>query len=369
MKNKEIRILHIIRHMNMGGAENFIMNLYRNINKEKIQFDFLVNDKGLFDDEIKQMGGNIYYMKYITEIGQIKYVKELKKFFKDNSEYDIIHSHLDQVSGIILETANSCNIHNRIAHSHNTKNTNNFVIKLYKKYLQSKINKNATHYFACGEDAAKWLYKEQADKSIIIPNAIDLKRFEFNIEQRKKIRKELNIDDNTIVVGQIGRFAKQKNHKFLIQIFYEYQKMNRNTKLILIGDGELKEKIKKQVKEDNIESKVIFMDNRLDIENMYSVFDLLLFPSLFEGISLVMIEAQATGLTILCSNTIDSKTNVTNTMKFMDLKCTAKDWAKRIDKMEKERYIENNNIIKDTNYNIKKLASYMEKLYENMILD
>ena len=210
----------------MGGAENFIMNLYRNIDQQKIQFDFLVSDKGIFDDEIKKLGGKIYYIKYITEIGQFKYVKELTSFFMNHSEYTIIHSHLDQVSGIVLETANKCHIPNRIAHSHNTKNTNNFMIKIYKKYLQSKINKNATHYFACGEEAAKWLYKKKFKEAVIVPNSIDLQRFNFDEEQRNHIRQELNIDKNALIIGHIGRFTKQKNHKFLIEIFKAFILLN-----------------------------------------------------------------------------------------------------------------------------------------------
>ena len=136
------RVLQIIRTMNIGGAETLIMNIYRNIDRNQIQFDFLVNGEGKYDDEIRQLGGRIYLIPYLTEVGQFKYVKELKDFFKEHPEYTTIHSHIDQVSGIIVETAKKSGVPVVISHSHNTQNSNNMLGKIYKSYLQSKINKN-----------------------------------------------------------------------------------------------------------------------------------------------------------------------------------------------------------------------------------
>ncbi len=359
----QIRVLQIIRQMNQGGAENFIMNVYRNIDREKVQFDFLVYKKGVFDDEIRKMGGKVYYGKYITEIGQYSYCKKLKNFLQEHPEYNVVHSHLDQVSGIILEVAKMAGVKVRISHSHNTRNTNSLLGKIYKKYLQSKINKNATVLMACGEEAAKWLFKEKANEAIIVPNGIDLKRYKYDEDIRKQVRKELNIDENTIVCGHIGRFSKQKNHKFLLQIFKEYQEINKDSKLVLVGDGQLKAEIEKQVKDDNLQRNVMLLGNRTDSENIYQAFDLLLFPSLFEGMSLVTLEAQAEGLPILCSDTIDKKTDITRTMKFMSLQKSAKQWAEEIEKMNKKRKIENNTVLSKTDYNIDILAKKMEDRY------
>lgn len=362
----QIRILHIIRQMNQGGAENFIMNLYRNIDRKKVQFDFLVYKNGVFDNEIKQLGGNIFYGKYITEIGQYKYCKELFGFFKEHPEYQVVHSHLDQVSGIILQIAKKAGVKERISHSHNTKNRNGIIGKIYKKYLQNKINRNATRYFACGKDAAKWLFKDKASQATIIPNGIDLERFKYNEGTRNKIRKELNIPENTLVCGHIGRFSEQKNHEFLIKVFREYQKINNNSKLILVGDGKLRRKIEEEVRKEHIEKNVIFLENRKDSENLYQAFDLLLFPSLFEGMSLVTLEAQAEGLPILCSDTIDKNTNITKTIEFMSLQESPTIWAQKIDEMKKTRNLQNNLILNDTDYNIKKLAKKMEERYINL---
>ena len=367
IEEKPIRVLQVIRHMNIGGAETFIMNVYRNIDREKVQFDFLVNGEGVFDEEIKKLGGKIYVMKYITEIGQIKYKENLKNFFNKHN-YNIIHSHIDQVSGIILEAANECNIKCRIAHSHNTKNANNFIGKIYKAYLQSKINKNATQYFACGKEAAKWLYKKNAKDAIIIPNGIDLDKFRYNEEIRNKMREKLNIKKETFVIGHVGRFSKQKNHKFLIEIFNEYLKIDSNSRLILVGDGPLRQQIEKQINEYKIQDKVILLGNITNVQEIYQAFDFLLFPSLFEGMSVVTIEAQAEGLPILCSDTIDKKTNITNSIEFMSLKEEPKKWAEKIKEMKKKRNLTNIKILEKTDYNIKVLAKKMEnryiKLYE-----
>lgn len=363
MEKKAIRVLHIIRHMNIGGAETLIMNLYRKIDRNILQFDFLVYGKGFFDSEIEKLGGKIYYMDYITDVGQIEYKKQLKSFFENHKEYQIIHSHIDQVTGIILEVANRCNVRNRIAHSHNTKNTNNILGKIYKKYLQNKINKNATVLMACGEEAAKWLFKEKANEAIIVPNGIDLKRYQYRESIREQVRAELNIDKNTIVCGHIGRFSKQKNHEFLLRIFKEYQKINSDTKLILVGDGPLRNKIEKQIKSEKMEKSIMLLGKRADSENLYQAFDLLLFPSLFEGMSLVTLEAQAEGLPILCSDTIDKKTDITKTIKFMSLRKSPKQWAEEIERMDKKRKNENNTILSQTDYNIDVLAKKMQERY------
>lgn len=363
MTDNPIRVLQVIRHMNVGGAETFLMNVYRNIDRKKVQFDFLVTGKGLFDEEIRQLGGKIYYMNYITEIGQIKYKKQLKTFFKEHPEYTIVHSHIDQVSGIILEAAKEAEVTNRIAHSHNTQNANNLIAKMYKKYLQSKIIKNATVLMACGEEAAKWLFQGKTNEAIIIPNGIDLKKYKYHESIREQVRKQLDIDKDTIVCGHIGRFSKQKNHKFLIEIFKEYQNINSNSRLILVGDGQLRKQIENQIEKQKLQKSVILLGKREDSENLYQAFDLLLFPSLFEGMSLVTLEAQAEGLPILCSDTIDRKTDITKTIEFMSLKESAKHWAKKIEDMDKIRNIKNNEILSLTDYNISILAQKMEDRY------
>lgn len=279
------RVLQVLGGMNQGGVENFLMNLYRNIDKSKIQFDFLVNRQGIFDEEIKTMGGKIYYIPALQEIGQAKYEKILDKFFAEHKEYKIVHSHLNQVTGLILERAKRANIPVRISHSHNSKSPKNIIIRKYKSYLGKKIRENANIYFACSNSAAKWLYKGYSEKAIIIKNAINVEKFMYNEEIRKKTRKLLNIDEKTLLIGHVGRFDKQKNHIFLLKVFKEIVTKNKNCVLLLVGDGKLKGKIVKMIKKYKLENNVKLLGIRKDVNDIFQALDLMIFPSLYERIT------------------------------------------------------------------------------------
>ena len=359
-----LRVLQIIGSMNMGGAENFIMNVYRNIDREKIQFDFIVHRKGYFDDEIRKLGGKIFYLDALQKVGPFKYRKELYNFFTNHKEYRIVHSNLDQVSGFILEVARKCNVPVRIAHSHSSSNsTNNFVERLYKNYLNTKINKNATHFFACSKEAAKWLFKEKACEAVIIKNAIDIERFKFNEEKRKLIRKKLNINENDIVIGHVGRFSMVKNHKFLIEIFYEFQKNKENARLLLVGDGPLRNEIEKQIANLNITNKVLLVGNKNNVEDYYNAMDLFVFPSLNEGLGMVLIEAQINGLNCVTSkDVVPNEVNITNHVEFVPLDEDVKEWNKILNEIEIIRYNELDKI-KKAGYDIKEEVKLLQKIY------
>lgn len=364
MKNSQIRVLQIIRHMNVGGAETFIMNVYRNIDKEKVQFDFLVNGKGYFDEEIEKLGGKIFYMDYITEVGHFRYKKQLLNFFKEHPEYNIIHTHIDQVSGIILEMANKSKIQHRIVHSHNTKNSNNLFGKIYKGYLQSKINRNGTIFLACGKEAAQWLYKNQSNRAIIVNNGININKFKYSEKKRNEIRKELNISEDTVLLGHVGRFSKQKNHKFLIKIYQEYFESNPKSKLLLIGKGALEDKIKRMVNKIGLENQIQFLEIRQDVHDIYSALDYFVFPSLYEGLSVSMIEAQVSGLSIFASDTIDYSTDISGNIEWLSIKHDSpRKWSEEILKTSKERKSQSVNA---EEYDIKYIAKKMYNLYLNL---
>lgn len=363
MRNEPIKVLQVIRHMNVGGAETFIMNLYRNIDRKKIQFDFLVYGEGFFDEEIKKLGGKIYYMDYLTKIGQTQYKKQLFEFFKEHNEYQIVHSHIDQVSGIILETANKSGVKVRIAHSHSTKNSNNLVGKIYKSYLQGKINKNATLLLACGKEAAKWLYKDKSNEAIIINNGIDINKFKYSEKKRESIRKELNVTEETTLIGHVGRFSKQKNHQFLIEIYREYVSKNPNSLLIMVGVGPLKNEIEKLVEKYNLKKNVKFLGLRQDVDYIYSALDYVVFPSLYEGLSVALIEAQISEIKIFASDTIDKNTDISQNIYWLSLKDSAAKWAQCILNTDKTR---NNKNIQAEKYDIKVIAKKMQDLYYNL---
>lgn len=356
-----IRVLQVVRGMNLGGAETFIMNIYRKIDKTKIQFDFLVSRDGEYDEEIKKLGGKIYKEKYLTDVGPILYKIILKKFFKKHPKYQIIHSHVDKTTGIILETAKECGIKHRISHSHSSGSSNSKIVVLYKEHLGNKVIKNATDLFACSKSAAEWLFKKRANESIIINNGIDFSKFKFDSITRENIRKKYNISKNCLVIGHVGRMETVKNHDFLIDLFYEYQKLNNDSVLLLLGDGSLRKKLEEKTKKMQINTKVIFVGNKLNVNEFYSAMDIFIFPSLYEGLPFTLIEAQVNGLPILASSNISKNVKLNNNFKFESLN-NKNNWLnninklKRLDKISKKLEI----------YNITKTANQLEEFYLNL---
>lgn len=361
----KIKILNIIRTMNMGGAQVLIMNILRNINREQFQLDFLLNEEGIFDDEIRNLGGKIFYMQYLTEIGQSKYQKNLINFFKSHKEYKIIHSHMNQVSGLILEAAYYANVPIRIAHSHTMGNKNNVVAKIYKRYLQGKIDKYATQLIACSDETAKWMFKKRAEEALIINNGIDVAKFEFSNGKREMMRKKLNISNDTILIGNVGRFSKVKNHKFMIELFKNF-KIQHKAKLILLGEGELKEQIINLAKHENVLDDVIFKVEKKDIDYFYNAMDIYICPSLYEGIPLTLIEAQTNGIPIIASNTIDKRVKIADNFIFENLSSPLKSWQDNMQKLLLIGRKNNINDVKNAGYDIKGQTKILENFYSTI---
>jgi glycosyltransferase involved in cell wall biosynthesis len=299
-----LRVLHVVVNMNRGGAETLLMNLYRNIDRSKIQFDFLTCKEGVFDKEILEMGGKVYRIPYITDVGHKQYRKALDEFFRVHRSYKVVHSHMDKMSGLVLKSAKKFNIPIRIAHSHNTKSEGGLVARTYKWLIGTFINSNATHRYACSSTAAKWLFGKRADAATLLKNGIDVKQFSFSNVIRNQLRKELQVDENTIIFGHVGRFNHQKNHLFLLEIFSEINKILPNTILLLVGDGHLRSSIESKIKDLDLRGKVKLLGVREDVSNLIQSFDMFVFPSLHEGLPVTLIEAQGAGLPCIISDTI-----------------------------------------------------------------
>lgn len=357
---KPIRVLQVVTIMNRGGLETMLMNYYRKIDKSKIQFDFLVHrkEKGDYDDEIEKLGGKISRISRIKPWNYRIYFKELDNFFKQNQHYKIIHSHINENSSFVCRAARKNRISVRIAHSHTSNLKFDFKYPFRKFARWYMTDKNVTEYFACSEGAGKWLFSDK--KFQILPNAIDTNEFIRNFNVREEIRKELAIE-NKFVIGHVGRFSNGKNHNFLIKIFNEVRKIDKMAVLLLVGEGVLENEIKKQVRDLNLEKDVIFLGIRDDVNKLMQSMDLFLFPSEFEGLPLVLVEAQASGLRCITSTGVTKESNITGNVEFYDLKISAKKWAEIIlkDKKIKKDYLEN---IKkngyDTNTNIVNLSSF-----------
>lgn len=357
---EKIRVLQVVSKMNMGGAENFVMNMYRNVNKDLVQFDFITHGRGIFDDEIKALGGRIYYLKYINKIGPVLYRKQLKRFFEQHNEYKVIHSHVNQTSGVILDVAKKCGIPVRIAHSHSTNTLSNLVVKQYKKLLQKKLNLVANIKLACSDEAGRWLYGNTG--YTVIKNAIDTEKFKFNKENRKKIRKKLNIEEDGIVIGHVGRLEKVKNHDFLLDVFHEISTKNPNYILMLIGEGSLQKEIELKVKNMNLTGKVLLLKNQKDINEFYSAMDIFVFPSLYEGIPLTLVEAICNGLPIYCSSNISHEFETQKNVKYLAIS-NKSNWINEI--LSKDVKLERYSVDADflNNYDIKKEAQKLQNIY------
>ena len=336
-ENKSIRIAHIIGKWIGGGVEAVVMNYYRHIDKDKIQFDFICDNDStnIPYEEIEKLGGKVILVPPYQKI--FSYSKELTKIFKEN-KYKIVHSHINALSVFPLRIAKKCDVKVRIAHSHSTSNKKEWKKTLIKNILRPFSKVYATDYFACSELAGRWLFGDKTfnDKKVtIINNAIDLDKFKYNQEIRNIKRKELGINDDNLVIGHIGRFVAQKNHTFLIDIFNEVVKLNNKAMLLLVGQGPLENEIKEKVKSLNLENNVKFLGQRNDVNKLYQMFDVFLLPSLYEGLPVVGVEAQATGLRCILSDAMTKETKVLKSTKFISLEEKEKKWAKEILKKRK----------------------------------
>lgn len=359
-----IRILHINTTLNRGGIETMLMNYYRNIDRTKIQFDFIIQceEKCDYEDEIAKMGGKIYRLKRIKPYNPWNFERDIYQFLKKHNEYKIVHSHINAFSKYVLRAAKRAGVPNRIAHSHTILKNNN-MRNIYKNIVKIGINKYATKRFACSKDAGKWLYGN-ADFEVL-KNAIDIEKFKFNVVKRKNYRKELGIEENEIVYCDIGRFAELKNQSFLIDIFYNIQREQR-AKLVLIGDGPLKEQLQQKVKKLGIENEVIFTGLRDDVNDIINAMDVFVFPSLYEGLGIVLVEAQSNGLKCFVSDTIPNEVIILDNVKVISLKCDEYKWANIILEEKNIQRSESVYKIKEAGYDVKENAKKLQKMYLEM---
>lgn len=362
---KQIRILHVLGSLNMGGAETMIMNIYRNIDRKKIQFDFVVhgNEIGTYEAEIKKMGGKIYRMPRYKVFNHFLYKKAWCSFFKDHKNYQIIHGHMRSTASIYLAIAKKYELVT-ICHSHSTSNGTG-IGAIVKKVLQSRIKKCADYLFGCSFLANEWLYGKginQQDNCYIIKNAIDSKKFCFNDDIRNSIRKSLNIE-NCFVIGQVGRFVSVKNHQFTIQLFKKYIETNPLAVLLLIGDGPLENTILNYIKEYNLEKKVLILKSRDDVNDLMQAMDLFIMPSIYEGLPLTLIEAQASSLPCIVSDTINSGFLIDSLINKVSLNSGIETWIKAIDDARVISRIDRTKEIVDSGFDITTSVKWLENFY------
>lgn len=323
-----IRILHVVSSLNRGsGIMSVIMNYYRNIDREKVQFDFLyfLEMQETYKEEIYNLGGRLFQLPSPSLLSY----KEYANFFAVNSkDYKAVHLHLVFLNGFILPLAKRNGIKNLITHSHNTLYSDKKLSAIRNRLLCLPIKKNANYYFACSKAAGEALYGKkyiELGKVKIINNAIDVERFKYNPEIRMKVRSEYHIEDK-FVIGHVGRFAEQKNHTFLLDIFAEIKKRRPESVLMLIGDGPLFKKVKTKAELLGLKDSVLFLGTKKNVENYLQAMDTFVLPSLFEGLPVVGVEAQTSGLRCIFSEAITEEILLCNS-KMLGLSNCAKIWA------------------------------------------
>ena len=367
-----IRVLNITRVFQAAGIESFIMNMYRHIDRDKVQFDFLVmkNEKSCYDDEINSLGGKKYHIDVKPKNTFVRIIFEsieLYKFLKKN-KYQIIHVHYTTpLRAPYLLAAKKAGVPVRIYHSHSAEVSGKSGVKLkIYNFFRKKITRWGTDWFACSNAAAEWMYEKnliENDKVKVICNGIDTDKFGFSQADREAVRKEYGVEENFIII-HTGRFLEQKNHQFIIDVFTKVKLKCSSAVLMLLGTGPLVDKIKNKVKELEIEESVFFLGVHSDVNRFLSAADCYIMPSLYEGLPVAAIEAQCAGLPCVFSDNITSEVMITENVSFLPLNCDIEKWCAAV--------VENRNIIRkdciantiEHGYDVCNVAESLQHFYE-----
>lgn len=362
------RILVIGLTEKMGGVETFIYNTTRFSDKNKYEYDFLVHgtDHTIFQKEITDFyndGKKHFFFVPSIKKHPISSLKFLSRFYENNaSKYDYVHLETGAASEImyVYPFIKKYNL-KVITHSHN----GNGYAPIVNAIFRPLVNKASVKELSCSDEATNWLFgKKRQDSVITINNGIDVNRFTFNTQVRKRIRNKYHISDDALVIGHIGRFSEQKNHKFILKVFKQVVKQKSNAILMLVGTGELKEEIKKQISSLNLQQKVILCGLQTRTEDFYSAFDIFLMPSLYEGLPVVGVEAQCEGLPCFFSNNISKEINITNLSSFISLNESPVEWSKKILSQVLVDRKEYPTIIDKKKFSIKSTVKELESIYE-----
>lgn len=332
-----VKVLQVHGGMERGGTESVIMNWYRNIDKNEVQFDFttMQEHRCAYDDEIESMGGKIIYVPPRAKVGNLNHFKAIYKCIKENGPYDVVHSHMNYHGGLVALAAKLAGVKTIVCHAHNTEDVTEQTLKRKTEtaVLRNLMHRCSTNLLACGKEAGKFVFGENA-KFKVINNAVDIEKFKPKDEEMNNEIKALKDKydlNNKLILGHIGRFNIQKNHKFIVEILKDLKKKNDDFKFLFIGDGELKEEILNSIKNEGLENNILYLGLQSNINIWLNIMDLLIFPSLFEGLPVVLVEAQSTGLPCIISNKISQDVDLgLKLVKFLSIDGSAEKWVNEI---------------------------------------
>lgn len=358
-----IRVLHVLGGLDRGGAESMVMQLYRNIDRSTIQFDFIVHtpQKQAYYQEVLSLGGKIYHFPAFNGKNFFAMRKLWKRFFEQHPEYTIVHSHVRSYASVYMPIAKKCG-RKTIIHSHSTSNGKS-VISAVKYLLQYPLRFQADYLFACSTESGKWLYGSRALKKnnyVFLPNGIDIERYRYSKETANEYRAKLNLQNN-FVIGHVGRFHEAKNHMFLLDIMAEVCHKRSDAMLLLVGDGPQREKIEEKIRKMDLEQRVILTGSRSDVPELMQAMDVFVFPSLWEGLPVTVVEAQASGLPCLVSDKITKDIDISDLVNRLSINSVSA-WSDMLVKMDVAR-MDVQEQIRAAGFSVQDLAWFLRDFY------
>ena len=359
-----IRVAQMMTDMNYGGVEMVVMNYYRHIDRSKVQFDFFALEGSTLPqrEEIEQLGGRVYVVPKYTHLPQ--YEKEIIRLFRQNG-YKIVHSHMNTLSVFSLWGAKRAGVLNRIAHNHSTAGKGEGAKNAMKYLLRPFSTVYPTRLCACSETAGQWLYGGKPFR--VFNNAIETERFAYDPAKREAIRKELGLE-NRLVLGHVGRFCYAKNHEFLLKVMAEVCKLRPDAVLLLIGEGELETETRQQVQELGLQENVRFLGRQSDPAKFYQAMDAFVLPSRYEGLGIVLIEAQAASLPVICSTEVPQEAKILPSMQYLSLQEPPAVWAAAaVRAAEEGNRRDTTEELRAAGYDICTEARKLEAFYEEML--
>lgn len=358
----------MIGSLEIGGSQTFVMNIYRKINREKIQFDFIIDkeEPSPYTKEILKLGGRIFKLPTFKGMNVLKIKSAWNRFFIQHPEYHIIHFHVRSYTSLLIPIAKKYGLYT-IQHSHSTSDANNGHSYI-KKVLEFPLRFQADYMMACSNEAGQWLFGNsilKRDNYKTIKNAIDGEKFYFNPKVRKEVRQKLKIPDNCLVLGNVGRLTPQKNQKYVLKVFSETLKSYANSRLLLVGDGPLKNDLMNEAKNLKVQDKCLFVGARTDTNSLYQAMDIFLFPSLFEGLGIVAVEAQASGLPCIVSNKVPSFADIgADLYESLSIDEEIKKWVELVLKNKNKLRKNTKKELERSGYDISSSVNFFEKFYE-----
>ncbi|MDM8260096.1 glycosyltransferase [Limosilactobacillus vaginalis] len=360
-----IKVLHVFNQFNQGGIEHVVINLMNNMDLSKVEFHFAImsGKPGLLDEKVKKMGGKIHY--FTSGRKSIFNIKaNMNRIINEFGPFKVVHSHVYFSSGYILKLAYKDNVPTRIAHVHDVYKGEKINIKrkLYETLMRSYINRYSTLKFGVSKEACMHVFGMIDNKTFIINNGIDIEKYKFDFNLRKAKRSAFNISSETFVIINIGRFEDQKDHSYLVDIFSKILNNYPNSKLMLVGNGSLKNKIVEKCKNLGILDKILFLENRKDVNELLMCADIFIMPSKYEGLPVSLIEAQASGIPCIVSNSITDKAVIAPNVISID-KSKKELWVTEALKLKNHSHINNYDLLNKKGFNIKEIALFVQNMY------